>query len=405
MDAEQNKLGRIVNHDARSLAFGFDTTGLTIVNKKHERHIGPLDQNPLSSCTGNAGIGNLATTPIFEKLPENFPFTLDEPGAIKLYSEATKIDEFDGVYPPNDNGSSGLAIAKVLYNAGLISGYQHTFTLEDALKAGSLYPFITGIPWYSGMFHPDPDGRVRISGNIVGGHEIEMDEIDADNGKIWFTNSWSTSWGINGRFYLTWADFKTLLDLRGDVIVMFPRVIVPPAPVPLPTLRAGDKGLFVKTLQTNLNKNGATLVVDGDFGLKTLAALKAFQAFNWLTSDGICGKNTWQAFDMIDIITKTCNENGVEPLLGTAVSAAESNLNPKATLFNPPSNSTDRGLFQWNNKYHPEITDAMAFDPVTACKLFCIAVKQGNLHAYWSASQPRWIKRLTPELKAKYHVA
>ncbi len=50
----------------------------------------------------------------------------------------------------------------------------------------------------------------------------------------------------------------------------------------------------------------------------------------------------------------------------------------------------DRGLFQWNSKYHPEITDAIAFDPEKNARLGCQAVKQGKAHSYWSASEFCW---------------
>lgn len=49
----------------------------------------------------------------------------------------------------------------------------------------------------------------------------------------------------------------------------------------------------VKEAQQLLNKHGADLDVDGLFGPKSLAAVKAFQTKNKLTVDGIIGANTW----------------------------------------------------------------------------------------------------------------
>lgn len=60
-----------------------------------------------------------------------------------------------------------------------------------------------------------------------------------------------------------------------------------------------------------------------------------------------------------------------------------------AKLVNSP-NSVDRGLFQWNNYWHPEITDAIAYDPEKATRLACKAIKQGKAMAYWSASARCW---------------
>ena len=62
-------------------------------------------------------------------------------------------------------------------------------------------------------------------------------------------------------------------------------------------LQEGDTGAAVKTLQTRLNAWGATLVVDGDFGPATLAAVKAFQTAHHLSVDGIVGPLTWAALN------------------------------------------------------------------------------------------------------------
>ena len=105
------------------------------------------------------------------------------------------------------------------------------------------------------------------------------------------------------------------------------------------------------------------------------------------------------------IITQICEKNGVEPLLGISVASCEGGLtNPLITRINT-NGSVDRGIFQWNNKYHPEITDEMAFDPAQATQCFCDAVKQGKLVTYWSASEPNWIKLLTPDIISKYELA
>jgi hypothetical protein len=45
-------------------------------------------------------------------------------------------------------------------------------------------------------------------------------------------NSWGTSWGVNGRAYFTFDDFKELLAAEGDCTVFTP--LNQPAPVPTP---------------------------------------------------------------------------------------------------------------------------------------------------------------------------
>lgn len=69
----------------------------------------------------------------------------------------------------------------------------------------------------------------------------------------------------------------------------------PPVPTPHPTLRRGDTGEDVKILQMKLNKLGATLLVDGQFGPLTEQAVRTFQTSKNLTPDGVVGPETWGA--------------------------------------------------------------------------------------------------------------
>ena len=217
--SEDPRLARHIYHDDRSWNYKLDTSKLEIKDVEHKRLIPVLNQGQLGSCTGNAGIGAINTNP-FQL--NNKVFSPNEDGAIKLYSDATKIDRFGGHYPPKDTGSSGLAIAKVLKSNELISEYNHTFTLNDALKALTVYPLIVGIKWHKDMYYPDPDGRVHPRGAIVGGHEVQAFKINKEDMKVWFYNSWGENWGVNGTFYLTWADLAFLLSEQGDVIALIP---------------------------------------------------------------------------------------------------------------------------------------------------------------------------------------
>lgn len=71
--------------------------------------------------------------------------------------------------------------------------------------------------------------------------------------------------------------------------------------VTLQTIRKGDQGEQVKTLQRLLNalgfkgENGRTLAVDGKAGNNSTHAVKAFQKAQKIAVDGIVGANTWQA--------------------------------------------------------------------------------------------------------------
>jgi hypothetical protein len=224
-------LGRNLNHDPRSRAFPFDTTGITIASVRHTRRVPVFDQGSIGSCTGNASTGCLATDPFYDTLPAGT--VLDEAMAVRVYSDATVIDPFPGQYPPTDTGSDGVSVAKVLRARGLISGYTHTFSFDDALKALSTQPVITGTNWYDSMFTPDANGIVSITGGApVGGHEYLLDEIDVERGLVGFTNSWGSGWGIEGRAYMTFDTLRRLLSEQGDVTAFVS--VTKPAPVPTP---------------------------------------------------------------------------------------------------------------------------------------------------------------------------
>lgn len=58
-------------------------------------------------------------------------------------------------------------------------------------------------------------------------------------------------------------------------------------------LKSGDNGTHVKAAQIVLNKHSAGLAVDGDYGSVTKAGVVAFQKLNRLVADGECGPKTW----------------------------------------------------------------------------------------------------------------
>jgi len=58
-------------------------------------------------------------------------------------------------------------------------------------------------------------------------------------------------------------------------------------------LRRGDQLPAVGVLQKLLNRGGAALRPDGDFGQKTEAAVRDFQRQRLLVPDGVIGKDTW----------------------------------------------------------------------------------------------------------------
>lgn len=82
-------------------------------------------------------------------------------------------------------------------------------------------------------------------------------------------------------------------ELRAELVRAIAALRMAPAtplPSPRPVLRQGDSGPAVRDLQALLR-----IPVDGAFGPRTAAAVRAFQTRNQLLPDGIVGPMTWAA--------------------------------------------------------------------------------------------------------------
>lgn len=234
------RLGRHIEHDPQSKRFAYKAPAtLVLVSVRHHRFIPTLNQGSLGSCTGNAALGAVGSHPHYPLL-DTVVSDWSQEQAVSIYSEATVIDEFSGAYPPTDTGSSGLAVAKILHGRGWISGYRHTFNLEDMKAALQETPVLLGINWYNNFFYPESDGTITVSDSdyVAGGHEVVVDEIDMERSRFGFTNSWGTAWGDNGRGYISFALMQRLLNERGDVVV--PVAITEPAPEPDPDVEVEE---------------------------------------------------------------------------------------------------------------------------------------------------------------------
>jgi hypothetical protein len=252
------RLGRNVHHDDRSRAFRVQPRQAGKVRPvRHASTLPRLDQANIGRCTGCAGLAAIYSHPFVDLAPaRGWSYVANLDGATSLYSDATAIDPFAGTYPPEDTGSDGLSIAKVLKREGVISGYLWAFTIEEALAQLSETPLITGLPWYKSMFETSDDGhaghvRIDFRSGLAGGHEIAVDElitpqgltldtsdIRARLGDIWVggPNSWGRSWGDDGRWYMRASEWAALLSRRGDVTAFVPNTV----PAPEPSQPTGD---------------------------------------------------------------------------------------------------------------------------------------------------------------------
>lgn len=110
-----------------------------------------------------------------------------------------------------------------------------------------------------------------------------------------------------------------------------------PTPDPLPTLRSGSTGYWVKEAQLRLIAHGFPLALygaDGTFGEETLAAVKAFQTAKGLEVDGVVGPDTWEALNA-DPETEETLYQVLIPNLTLDAAKEFLALYPGATLLHP----------------------------------------------------------------------
>jgi hypothetical protein len=244
------RLGRRVHHDPASRAYPFaehpDAAVPVVSRDRWPSTIGILNQRRLGSCVPNTGVERIAFGDAVRPGLTAVTYggqsrSLDERLAVDWYHDVTAIDPFDGTYPPDDTGSDGTSLAKLLKSLGLIDSYTHAFGgLPEVLAALMTGPVPVGVPWYDSMFQPTRDGELVITPNaqVAGGHEFNLDgELDVDRRRVWMTNHWyngdGSPWGVQGRAWMSYDTLARLLGEDGDATIMHTvptEPLAPPAP-------------------------------------------------------------------------------------------------------------------------------------------------------------------------------
>ena len=134
---------------------------------------------------------------------------------------------------------------------------------------------------------------------------------------------------------------------------------------PFPLVRSGDRDHPVRTLQYLLRARNHPVTVDGIFGAKTDAAVRAFQMDKHLAVDGIVGPNTWSA---LIITVKRGNQ-------GDAVRGVQEEFVFRAGepgqglqidgIFGPKTEATVRGFQQALHTDIPSVAVDGIVGPVT----------------------------------------
>ncbi len=171
-----------------------------------------LDQGNYGTCVGNgwAQWGN--TLPI----DDNF----SEKDARAIYYEATVIDgQPDNPDAPGggQQGSSVHSGAKAMLNRKRISAYAWAANVDEICQWLLIKgPVTVGTDWMNDMFNPDANGFVKPTGKLAGGHCFLALGYNPETQAIKFQNSWGTSWGQNGYFFMSKSDFIKLFSNQGE---------------------------------------------------------------------------------------------------------------------------------------------------------------------------------------------
>ena len=89
-----------------------------------------------------------------------------------------------------------------------------------------------------------------------------------------------------------------------------------------------------------------------------------------------------------EMIRRIAKEERVGEDLMVRIALCESQLDPKAVNVNK-NGTRDRGLFQINDYWWPNISDEQAFDPEWSTRWACKQVRAGGLRL-WSSSKQCW---------------
>jgi hypothetical protein len=216
--AGPHRLGRHVLHDPRSR--DFDARAIArprpLVTTIHASRTGPWDQGNIGSCTANAALGCLVTS------PNHIQRILGEDDAKVLYRAETRLDDsqIPGRWEPDDTGSTGLWSMKALHQAGLIKSYHHAFRLSTVLHLLLDLPVSTGVTWYESMFDVDQDNTIKVDFNsrVAGGHQVCLVGLDVEREAVRVRNSWGTGWADSGYAWLRFEDYDRLLMEDGDAV-------------------------------------------------------------------------------------------------------------------------------------------------------------------------------------------
>lgn len=215
LEQKDPRLGRNIVHDPSSRRFALSVSIDRSTWRDKKVRIYDPSPNPnqtIGNCTG------CAKAMQFNAIGNRKPgVVLTMRDATNIYSKATTLDPWQGSYPPDDTGSSGLAAAKAAQAMGIGGTYRWLFGGADEVVQATMDGHIVnvGTRWDFRMFKPDAQGIVHPGGEVAGGHEWTVrgyeKKRDLVIGRCW--------WGGFRDFYISRFDLAALLADDGDAHV------------------------------------------------------------------------------------------------------------------------------------------------------------------------------------------
>ncbi len=176
-----------------------------IINTNPQQH---LNQAQTNHCVGMmaANWGNI--------LPVTDAFTSQD--GHNLYYECKVIDR----QPRAENGSSVRSGFAALKNRQRLIGYAAASTVDEIIQWLAKGPVGVGTDWSQGMFKPDAQGQVHLTGSVQGGHAWVIKGVYKQDNMFLAENSWSETWNavLHGDFLIAVSDFARLLASQGDAV-------------------------------------------------------------------------------------------------------------------------------------------------------------------------------------------
>lgn len=213
-DPNQIAFGRLEAPDVRDnlypMALALEAEA-PLPRYKHWPMRAALDQGSTSGCTGASARTDMEAGPNMVKIGVG-------PTWQEIYKRAQQLDPFPGE-EPTMKGSTVRAAMQALQEWGYVETYVWAQSIEDVKRfVLTKGPVICGTSWLSDMMTPDSSNRLRVTGNVVGGHAYCVCGYTSSTRLFRIQNTWSRGWGVNGKAWIAEDDLARLITQGGEAV-------------------------------------------------------------------------------------------------------------------------------------------------------------------------------------------